>query len=286
MIVSFAVLCGLISMIGLGLSGALSREPVRRFGSDRSLLWRGVATTALQIPLLVFFFPDDLSWYGVALAFLVGIIGYLPIYFFFRAMEHGKMGVVSPISKASSVITALLAMTVLGESFGMWKWAGAILVLVGVVMLSADFRDWKKPALTGSRSSIFFALLACFGWGVVMFSFRYPILLIGPIATSFIVELSIPIVAALRLRTERKPLSIPKGNGKVFFLIGLASVIGGVAYDFGLSTHEVGLVAMLNMANPLVVAAYGRIVFKEKLLVRQFLGMILVIIGATTVVAL
>ena len=116
--IQYAILFGLIAMVGSGLSGVIAREPVRALGSDRALFWRGVVMVTLHIPLLFLFSSKAITWQGIALALGVGMIGYLPIYFFFRAISHGRVGVVSPISNSSAVITAMLAVFILGEPFG------------------------------------------------------------------------------------------------------------------------------------------------------------------------
>jgi len=270
-------------MVGSGLSGVLSREPVRALGSDRTLFWRGVAMVTLHIPLLLIFFSRSVTWRGVMLAVGVGIIGYLPIYFFFRAISHGRVGVVSPISNSSAVITAMLAVFVLGEPFGAYRVLGLLLALSGVILLSVDFRDWKNSALIRHESGIPFAAAACLGWGVVMFLFRYPVLLIGPVLTSFIVEAVILSSAAIRLRSKKEPFFLPKEFRMSIVLIGIFAVISVIAYNFGLTTSAVAVVAILNMTNPVVAAAYEHFAFGEKLSYRQYAGMALAIAGAVAV---
>ncbi|NTW13873.1 MAG: DMT family transporter [Candidatus Moranbacteria bacterium] len=284
--ISSAIIFGLIAMIGLGLSGVLARDPSRRLGSDRSLFWRQVFLVILQIPLLVFFFPKDLSWQGLAWAVAVGVAGYFPIHFFYRAISNGRVGVVAPIANSSAVITAILAVYVLGEPFGVFRVVGLVLALSGVILLSVDFRDWKNSALLRSESGIPFAVAACLGWGVVMFLFRYPVRLIGPIPTSFIVETSALVISAIRLRSQKISFDFPDGYGRTFLWVGLAGVVGAVAYDFGLMTSAVAVVAVLNMTNPVIAAAYERFVFKERLSFRQVVGMFLAIAGAALVAAI
>ena len=281
--IQYAILFGLIAMVGSGLSGVIAREPVRALGSDRALFWRGVVMVTLHIPLLFLFSSKAITWQGIALALGVGMIGYLPIYFFFRAISHGRVGVVSPISNSSAVITAMLAVFILGEPFGAYRIYGLFLVLSGVILLSVNFSDWKNSALLRHESGIPFAVAACLGWGVVMFLFRYPIGLIGPVPTSYIVETVILSFAALRLRSKRESFALTKDFHIPIALVGVFGVIGVVAYDFGLTTSAVAIVAILNMTNPVVSAAYEHFAFGEKLSLRQYAGMALAIVGAVAV---
>ncbi len=281
--ISYAILFGLIAMVGSGLSGVLSREPVRRLGSDTTLFWRGVAMVALQIPFLVAFFLRELPWQGIVWAVGVGVVGYLPIYFFFRAISNGRVGVISPISNSSAVITALLAVFVLGEPFGIFRVLGLLVAVSGIVLLSVDFRDWKNSSLLRNDSGIPFAVAACFEWGIVLFLFRYPVILIGPIPTLFIVESMVLALSALRLQVKRESFTLPRDLRSQILFIGIFGAIGGAAYNFGLMTSAIAVVAILNMTNPIISALYERIVFKERLSVRQYVGMVLAIAGAVSV---
>jgi drug/metabolite transporter (DMT)-like permease len=281
--ISYAILFGLIAMAGSGLSGALLREPVRRIGSDATLFWRGVAMVVLQIPFLVAYFPNELPWQGIAWAVGVGAIGYLPIYFFFRAISHGRVGVISPISNSSAVITAMLAVFVLGEPFGVFRVLGLLVAVSGVVLLSVDFRDWKNSSLLRHDSGIPFAVAACLGWGIVLFLFRYPIMFIGPIPTLLIVEFMVLAFSALRLRVKRESFALPIGLRSQMLFVGIFGVIGGAAYNFGLMTSAIAVVAILNMTNPIIAALYERFAYGEKLTLRQYAGMALAILGAVLV---
>jgi drug/metabolite transporter (DMT)-like permease len=284
--IQYAVLFGLIAMVGTGLSGAFSRRPTREIGSDRALFWRQVAMVALQVPLVILFFPQNISWEGLAEAVIIGLVGYLPIYFFFRAISYGRVGVVSPISNSSAIITTLLAVFILGEPFGPLRLLGLILAVTGVILLSVDFRDWKNSGLWKRESGFPFAVLACLLWGVVLFLFRYPVMLIGPISTSFIIEFMALTLSAFRLFVKQESFALPRGIRVPFLFVGVFGVIGIVAYDFGLLTSAVAVVAIISMMNPVVSATYERFVYGEKLTSRQYVGMALAIFGAIAVSAL
>ncbi|NTV55087.1 MAG: DMT family transporter [Candidatus Moranbacteria bacterium] len=281
--IQYAVLFGLIAMVGSGLSSAFSRRPAREMGSDRALFWRQVIMVVLQVPLVMFFFPKDLPWQGLVEAVVIGLIGYLPIYFFFRAISNGRVGVISPISNSSAVITTLLAVYVLGEPFGVFRTFGLVLALVGVVLLSVNFADWKNSALFRKESGIPFAIAACLGWGFILFFIRYPVLLVGPILTAFLVESSVLAISAARLLASRQSCSLPRELRLVALCVGFFSVFGSVAYDAGLMTSSVAVVAILNMTNPVISAGYERFAYGEKLALRQYAGMALAILGAVLV---
>jgi uncharacterized membrane protein len=74
---------------------------------------------------------DGTGW-AIASAFLV-ITGLVAVYL---ALGAGEAGKVISISAGYPVITLVLATTVLSESASPSRWAGAGLVIAGVVLLS------------------------------------------------------------------------------------------------------------------------------------------------------
>lgn len=103
--------------------------------------------------------------------------------------------------------------------------------------------------------------------------------MIGPILTSIIIEFFILVISALHLKATKADFSLPSGYAKYFIPIALFSVLGLLAYNFGIKTSAVSLVAMLYMANPLLATIYARIVYKEKLSFKQYTAIFIIIMG-------
>lgn len=281
--VSSAVFFGLLAMFGNGLSNAISREPTRKLGPTAVLFWRQAFLTLLWLPPFLFTFPrTDVPWGWVMATVLLGAVGYLPIRLFYRAIERGKVGIVSPIAGVSSVLTAGLAVLVLGEPFGPGRWFGVPLVIAGVLLLSADVRDWKASDLFRRGSGIPCALLACLGWGVIIFLFRYPVLSLGMSATAFIVEAVILAISAAALSKERK-ITFPRGYIRPLSFVGILSAVATVGLYGGLGTAAVSTVVVLGMANPIISAAYERLVLRERFSTAQYAGMVFTVAGVAFV---
>jgi len=274
---------GVLAMVGFGVMNALSREPARRLGSDETLFWRGVFMTVLQAVVLALFWHSDISWPGVGLALTIGVFGYLPIFFFYRALAREPVGVVSPIANSASVITILLGVFLLGESFSGLRATGVATAFLGILMLSGNPRSFASVIRKHESSGIPYALATCLLWGVVFFLFRYPVLLIGPVLTSFIVEACIMVIAGIRMRATREPFRFPHGLLGTFLAIALFGVIGALAYNRGLETEAVSLVAAMYMANPLVATATAAIIYRERLSLSRYVALALAVVGVVLV---
>jgi len=62
--------------------------------------------------------------------------GFLGLFFFFEAVRHGKVSIVSPIASTSPLWSALFAFLILGEGLSFQKLLGALLIVSGIVLLT------------------------------------------------------------------------------------------------------------------------------------------------------
>jgi drug/metabolite transporter (DMT)-like permease len=132
----FAVLLGLFSAVTLAAANMSIK-----MGVD-ILVGRAVlsASAALLILPAAFFVPapDAATWSALALA--------MPAHFFYqiclvRAMQRGELSLVFPVMRgAAPLLTAAVALLLLGEELSLLSWAG-LLVATGAVIAFA----WPPP---------------------------------------------------------------------------------------------------------------------------------------------
>src|SRR6204780_2130997 len=117
---------GLIAAAGWGVSSVAAAQAARRMGTLAALLISQatgtvalLAVLALMRPLLVSL-PSATMW-GLAGAGFFSLVGWLTYY---RALEHGPVGIVSGAAATYGGVTALLALLVLGEPLGRYVGLG------------------------------------------------------------------------------------------------------------------------------------------------------------------
>jgi len=64
------------------------------------------------------------------------ISGFLALIFYFEAIRHGKVSIVAPIASTSPLWSVLFAYFLLGESLNLQKLVGALLIVLGITLLS------------------------------------------------------------------------------------------------------------------------------------------------------
>ncbi|HEY4624471.1 MAG TPA: EamA family transporter, partial [Blastococcus sp.] len=75
----------------------------------------------------------DLGWGAVA-----GLLGATGLVIFFRALSGGVMSVVAPVTAVTAAAVPVLAGLLGGNRISPWAWAGILLALVAVVLVSAE----------------------------------------------------------------------------------------------------------------------------------------------------
>src|ERR1700733_2682099 len=117
---------GLIAAAGWGVSSVAAAQGARRMGTLAApLISQGTGTVALTAVLAVMrphllSLPSATMW-GLAGAGFFSLVGWLTYY---RALEHGPVGIVSGAAATYGGVTALLALLVLGEPLGKYVGAG------------------------------------------------------------------------------------------------------------------------------------------------------------------
>lgn len=279
--ISPGILFGLISMVGFGLSNAISKAPVQAIGPIKTIYIRNMMIGILMLIVLVFWLPQvDFSLAYILISFGIAVFGYFPLVTFYKAIKVGKVGIVSPIAGSSIIFTVLLSLIFFGESMTLTKTLSLTLITAGIILISINLKNVKTSDFLKFSSGIPYALITCIGWGIVFFLLKIPVDILGPILTSFVLELGTLIMSVLHLRKQRESFHLPKG--KILRLILYVAVFGAAGTLFlnlGISRAEVSIVAPLAAASPLIATIYGIWVYKERLRIHQYAAIVLMIVG-------
>ena len=279
--VEVSILFGIVAMIGLGLSNSISKIPSKEEGAVKTVFFRGIFINLILFLILLIFVNDSLfSFKYMVLAFVISLIGYVPLATFYKAMKHGKVGVVSPLANSSVIFTVLFSIIFFNETLFFSQIISIVLIITGIVLISLDFKDLKNSHLFNLESGIPYALITCFLWGFVFFLFKIPVNVIGPILTLFIVELGIMIVSGFHLTVSKTGFSFSNKKVLVYiFLVAFFGAVGGLFYNFGIQQGNVSIIAAITFSNPLITNIFGKIFYKEKLDPQQYLAIALMVLG-------
>ncbi|MFA7253060.1 MAG: EamA family transporter [Patescibacteria group bacterium] len=278
---SLGLFLGILALVTMGLGNAISKKPIRTFGPNKLMFWRGIfmSVILLGIVLLTGQFAHFSLKYAL-ITVVISFIGYWPLYFFYKGMDLGKVGIVSPVSSIYTVFTAFLAMVAYQDRLTATEIFAIAIIICGILLISIKFRDFKNSHLFQKSSGIYYALLAAIGWGIYFFLIRIPVMEMGAVLTSYLEEtMMLGIVFIILLFNKDRVEKPTFTNIKPVLAISLLSIVGVMAYYQGIKIYSLSIMTALAAAGPLVVCIYGAFVYREKLELKQYIAIVIILFG-------
>lgn len=197
-------------------------------------------------------------------------------------------------AKTEAMQGALLAMVMLGEMLSLLTWAGIVVGVVGVILLSTGgeklgpremLRQLTQPAaLCGIAAGFLFALTAIF---VKRATFelgtedKVHAALITLVAVLF---LQLVMQGSYVIWRERDQVAKIFANWRVAGQVGLLAALGSACWFTGFATAPVALVRAVGQVEVIFTLFFGRFYLNEELIRSEAIGLLLV--GAGVVLAL
>jgi len=283
----FAVLSALFA----GLTAILAKGGLKNTDSDAATAMR--TSVVLVFAWVMALITGEIgaiktvSWKAVVFLILSGTATGLSWLFYFRALQLGTVREVAPVDKASTVLSMLLAMLLLGETGNLIvKIPCMVAIAVGTYLMldrdnlrAADERKkgiapWLLAALL---STVFAALTAILGKIGVS---EVPSNLATALRTCIVFLFSWGIVFGkgkgdLVKKTEKREL---------FFLIlsGFATGASWLCYYRALQGGPVSVVAPIDKLSILPTLLFARIFYGERLKRRALLGLLFVTVATVS----
>jgi len=264
-----------------GVADFIARNAVRKVAEDYAL-WVvlcvgavGVALWAVPRGLVL---PGGRDGTLVAVTALFALGGYLALY---RAFRVGMLSVVSPIAAGNAVIPVALALVFLGERPLAWQYAGIVMVLAGVVLLSIRGRT-PLPAHTG-RLGVAPALVCLVLFGMALFGMKLSVDRLAPDAVALAVRVIGAGVLGLWLLARGRLALPPKDIRLSLLAAGVLDAAALVFFCEALTRTLLSLVAPIASTIPVVTVALARIFLAERLSRPQMGGLVLAVAGVALV---
>ncbi len=256
-----------------------------------------VANTAAVIAALAVaaMSPGQLSLAGLAWGISAGLTGGLGLIIFYVGLATGPMSVVAPVSGLLATVLPVAVALAEGERPGPGVYAGALLCLVAVVLVSSggDTSAVPGPGRPGRPGSP--GRGRAIGYGVASGAlFGLFFLLIRnagqsgtfwPVAAGRIGELAIVLIAGAVLGRGL----LPRGTSALPLLAaagaGVIDVVANICYVAATRTGMFGLAVVLASLYPGATVLLARVVLGERLRWVQRAGLALAAIGILLVAA-
>lgn len=281
-----SILLAFCALMVYGLTQVLSKYALRSLNATSMVAMNVVVSIPLYAIFLGFVIAfGDLRSYEIE--FLIfGLIGASTArggyYIYMEALERGAVTMVGSVTASYPAITAVLAITILGEDLGPINAVGISIIIASMVGLS-----WSHGSSTHkssfSRASLILSLATLAVWGVggvfikaaltelplVVYLALYPFIL-PPIAFAY-----------LRHKKAEKEVFFPKWTIPIICAVMVAELwqLGYFAETAAVSRGAASIVFPLISAYPVVTIVAARFTLKEKLTTRDWALLAAVVIG-------
>jgi transporter family protein len=202
-----------------------------------------------------------------------GLFVFVALYNFARSLKSGSVSIVAPILRLNFMVTAVLAVLVLGEPLTAYNLAGLALALAAVwLLLGAE--AGAAPAAGAARLSLVQAVIAMAAMGVANFFYKVGALTGGSPATFITGQAAafLPLATGFawmvdrELRTTRAAW-MHAGAAAALFLLALVMLFQG------LTRGDASVLVPISQMGFVVTAAFGLAFLQEPLTLRKSAGL-------------
>jgi uncharacterized membrane protein len=275
------VIFGLAAALGWGLADFAGAVAGRRIGSIVTVIVGQVLSFVFMSIVLVAS-GDSIAGIGpivgwIALNGVFTAIAYMTHY---RALELGPVAVVSPIGATYAVVGVVLAIVILGERPDPVQLLGAIVTVVGVMLVSTDLRK-LRAGTHGVPPGLPWAIVSAVGFGVAAFLLGYASQQAGWVAglwASRVAQVTCYVPFAIVYR--RQLAALRPGVGLwVALAAGAADILGVSTYAAGAERGYLSIVLAASAVFPMIAVLLSIRYLHERLVPNQFVGIGLVAAG-------
>lgn len=269
----------ILATVGFAAVVPVAAASTKRIGSVATLL----LLQGMGIPLfliLIPFAPEppvDSHIFGIL---TIGILFTFVYLIFLKATKIGTVSVVGTINQLYLVVTTILGVILLQESFTLWKAIGLLCTLSGVFLLGFQLPK-KRGDSVKFLAGIPYALLSAFGTGIYLFSLALTSRSDGWFLTALFIRVAITVTsfAILLLRHFNFSGLLNRAPWKLLLLAAACDVAAFSLYNYCIATYEASTVTIITASQAAIIALLSWKFLKEKITRQQLLGIGIVLLG-------
>jgi transporter family protein len=203
------------------------------------------------------------------------VIGAIAVITFFKAIEHGQVAILAPLSNLYILLVLFFGITFLGETITQLQVFGMFIILLAGASLA--FADMKKRKL---EDGVLFLLVTIFGWGYYYSFVKIFVVALGPYMAALYLELGITALITGYYLIRKADLSLPKINqAKGVFVRSFVVYVGTLLNNFSIMLIGVVLSAGVAASQPFFDLIFAYLLLKEKLSPMKYAAVLLMVVG-------
>jgi bacterial/archaeal transporter family protein len=273
------ILYALIAMALWGFEELFLKESITKIRSLTTLLINTITGLLLQIVIIIVFIQEKVTvLYGNDLLLVIGtsIVAFLGYLFLYLALERQELSLISSLDESWIIISILIAVIFFGETLGAVHIFSIIIVLLGALLISANFSKLRNiKFISGSG----YELLSLVFIGITVPLEKIVVGRVGEAnAIFYLGVLILPLIFIARLFMKKKFVK-PGRTLRIAIASGLFDGVAFVFYLLAIKETEISIVAPIIASSVVVSILLARIYLKERMTTKEIVGAILILIG-------
>lgn len=278
------LIMAILSAFFAGITTILAKCGIKKTDSD-------VATALRTIVVLLFSWImvfvvhsaetiPDIGFRSLLFLILSGLATGASWICYFKALSMGNVNKVAPIDKSSTILSVLFAMVLFKETQNLAvRLIGTVILAAGIFMMIEKKQDdeeegdrrWLVYAILSAVFAAFTSILAKVGITGVESNLGTAIRTVVVLIVSWIIVFMKGKQGQIKL-ISKKELSF-------IMFSGLATGASWLCYYYAIQNGIVSVVVPIDKMSIVVTVIFSRVVLKEKLTVKAFAGLILMVMG-------
>ena len=271
------------SAIFAGLTAILAKIGVKNVDSN--------VATAIRTVIIVIFagfmafmtkgYESELTLKSLTFLILSGISTGLSWLCYFKALQVGDVNKVAPIDKSSTVLTMILAFLFLREALTVIKIVGILMIGTGTYLM-IEKKENTSYENTGKKSWLFYAILSAVFAALTSILGKVGITGIESNYGTAIRSTIVLVMAWIVVFTAKKQMEVKNIDKKTFIFLVLSGITTGLSWLTmyrALQDGQASVVVAIDKLSILFTVIFSYVVFKEKLNIKSFTGLIGITVG-------
>ena len=294
--IKMGILFVLIGAFCFAISNAYWKKVTQTIPYQIGMFFRGVFAAGV-FAVLYFGFRESAFFTGwtvrpLALdqqfffTLLICVFNIFGLMFFLRGIQKAPVSIVVPVS-ALKVFTILTAVFIVGEIWKMPYLYAFVLSTGGLLLLYLE--GSQHASAKEQKTGVLFGLASSFFWGSSYALYTYPIQWWGPLGFSLVIETTamlFGLVLVIRDGLLNQLFNYVKSiHIQTYIVQGLLLVAGGLAINISYQYLPIMVINILIISSQLLSVLLGFMFFKERLSVKQWAGLLLIIASFFVVAA-
>ena len=290
------ILFVLIGAFCFAISNAYWKKVTQTIPYQIGMFFRGVFAAGV-FAVLYFGFRESAFFTGwtvrplaldqqFILTLLICVFNIFGLMFFLRGIQKAPISIVVPVS-ALKVFTILTAVFIVGEIWKMPYLYAFVLSTGGLLLLYLE--GSQHASAKEQKTGVLFGLASSFFWGSSYALYTYPIQWWGPLGFSLVIETTamlFGLVLVIRDGLINQLFNYVKSiHIQTYIVQGILLVAGGLAINISYQYLPIMVINILIISSQLLSVLLGFMFFKERLSIKQWMGLLLIIASFFVVAA-